>query len=123
MLSGGKLLLRTMSTDKFYYFAFGSNLLTERIHIKNPSAVQKSVGKVDKYKLAFGHYSKRWKGEVATIIEDPHSTVYGVIWELHKDHQETLDRQEEVPRVYRKIYVEVNILKCLVYQMMYAIHF
>ena len=43
-------------SNTFYYFAFGSNLLTERIHIKNPSAVMKSVGKVERYTLAFGHY-------------------------------------------------------------------
>jgi hypothetical protein len=50
----------TMScrTDSFLYFAYGSNLLTERIHVKNPSAVAVSAARLDGYALTFGHYSK-----------------------------------------------------------------
>ena len=47
-------------SGKFLYFAFGSNLLAERIHIMNPSAVFKSVGKVKGYKLDFGYFSQRY---------------------------------------------------------------
>lgn len=94
-------------TSKFLYFAFGSNLLAERIHIKNPSAVFKCVGKVQGYKLDFGRHVERWKGDVATITQDPKSEVYGVIWELDSENQETLDRQEEVPHVYKRIQVQV----------------
>ena len=97
----------TSNTGKFLYFAFGSNLLAERIHIKNPSAVFRSVGKVKGYKLDFGYFSQRWQGGAATITEDPDSTVYGIIWELNQEHQETLDKQESVPTVYRRIQVEV----------------
>ena len=82
-------------------------MLAERIHIKNPSAVFKSVGKVSGYKLDFGYFSQRWQGDAATITQDPDSTVFGVIWELDQEHQETLDQQESVPRVYRRIQVEV----------------
>ena len=46
------------SSNHFLYFAFGSNLLTERIHIKNPSAKFKCVAKLDRYKLAFNHFSE-----------------------------------------------------------------
>ena len=97
----------TSNTGKFLYFAFGSNLLAERIHIKNPSAVFKTVGKVKGYKLDFGYFSQRWQGGAATITEDPDSIVYGIIWELNQEHQETLDKQESVPTVYRRIQVEV----------------
>ena len=31
---------------KFYYFAYGSNLLKERIRLNNPSAVFKAIGKL-----------------------------------------------------------------------------
>jgi hypothetical protein len=33
-------------TKGFLYFAYGSNLLTQRIHINNPSAVRKEIGKL-----------------------------------------------------------------------------
>ena len=49
----------------------------------------------------------RWQGAAATITQDPESTVFGVIWELEQEHQETLDLQESVPRVYRRIKVKV----------------
>lgn len=109
---------------KFFYFAFGSNLLAERIHIKNPSAVFKCVGKVSGYKLSFGRHVSRWKGDVATITKaDPASTVYGVIWELDEKHQETLDRQEEVPNVYKRIQLQAEadqnqIFTCVSYQLL-----
>lgn len=116
-----------MSTPgKFLYFAFGSNLLAERIHIKNPSAVFKCVAKVSGYKLSFGRHVSRWKGDVATITasSDPASTVYGVIWELDEKHQETLDRQEEVPNVYKRITLQAtNVenqsqVQCVSYQLL-----
>jgi hypothetical protein len=44
--------------NTFLYFAFGSNLLTKRIHIKNPSAKFKDVASLDDYKLEFRLPSK-----------------------------------------------------------------
>lgn len=35
-----------MELNTFLYFAYGSNLLTKRIHINNPSAVRKGIGKL-----------------------------------------------------------------------------
>jgi hypothetical protein len=32
--------------EKFLYFGFGSNLLSERIHINNPSARRRTIGKL-----------------------------------------------------------------------------
>jgi gamma-glutamylcyclotransferase len=55
-------------SGKFLYFAFGSNLLAERIHIMNPSAVFKSVGKVKGYKLDFGYFSQRYVLTYLTLM-------------------------------------------------------
>lgn len=33
--------------DKFFYFAYGSNMLEQRIHIKNPSAEKMGIGKLN----------------------------------------------------------------------------
>jgi hypothetical protein len=33
-------------TKSFLYFAYGSNLLAQRIHINSPSAVRKEIGKL-----------------------------------------------------------------------------
>ena len=44
LLSGNKSInyqkLTMASPGKFLYFAYGSNLSTERIHLNNPSAVE-----------------------------------------------------------------------------------
>ena len=32
--------------DKFYYFGYGSNMLTKRIHIQNPTAVKIGPGEL-----------------------------------------------------------------------------
>ena len=48
-----------MSTRRtFLYFAYGSNLLTERIHINNPSAVFKNIAKLDGHQLGFNYFSQ-----------------------------------------------------------------
>jgi len=96
--------------DTFLYFAYGSNLLTERIHINNPSAIFKDIARVDGYKLDFNHFSKRWQGAAATIIEAPGDHLWGVLWELDHEHLATLDRQEGVHRnVYKRIHIPVEL--------------
>ena len=43
---------------KFLYFGYGSNLLTERIHYQNPSAVSKGAAELKDFKLQFRLPSK-----------------------------------------------------------------
>lgn len=35
------------SRSKFLYFAYGSNLFTDRLHLQNPSAVRKTIARLD----------------------------------------------------------------------------
>ena len=42
----------------FFYFAYGSNLLTERIHINNPSAKFKNIAKLSQHELGFNYFSQ-----------------------------------------------------------------
>ena len=39
--------------NSFLYFAYGSNLLTRRIHFQNPSATFRDAAKLEGYKLEF----------------------------------------------------------------------
>ena len=56
---------------------------------------------------------QRWQGSVATIMEDKNSNMYGIVWELQKEHLKTLDEQEGVPHnVYKRINVQVNNIFC-----------
>ena len=42
-----KNLVGMAKKNTFLYFAYGSNLLTERIHINNPSARKLDIGKLE----------------------------------------------------------------------------
>lgn len=96
------------STGKFLYFGFGSNLLTKRIHINNPSAVKKAVAKLENYQLTFGNFSKNWGGASATIKPCPGSHVWGILWVLDDSNLPSLDRQEGVPFIYQPFTVTVT---------------
>ncbi|XP_066500162.1 gamma-glutamylcyclotransferase isoform X2 [Hoplias malabaricus] len=84
----------------FLYFAYGSNLLKERLQLKNPSARVHCVARLQDYKLVFGNHkglaSDRWHGGVATIEHSPGDEVWGVVWKMNVDDLESLDRQENV---------------------------
>ncbi|XP_005797408.1 gamma-glutamylcyclotransferase-like [Xiphophorus maculatus] len=114
------------SDGNFMYFAFGSNLLRERLQLNNPSAAFVSTGRLKDYKLNFGlweeHVENAWHGGVATIEACPGEEVWGVIWTLSNENLPTLDKQEGVSRgIYSPLEVSVEIddgvLQCRTYQM------
>ncbi|XP_068590655.1 gamma-glutamylcyclotransferase isoform X1 [Cebidichthys violaceus] len=84
----------------FLYFAYGSNLLKERLQLKNPSAKVHCVASLKDYRLVFGNYkglaSDRWHGGVATIEHSPGDEVWGVVWRMSMSDLESLDGQENV---------------------------
>ncbi|XP_042222221.1 gamma-glutamylcyclotransferase-like [Homarus americanus] len=82
---------RMASRNCFLYFAYGSNLLKERIHINNPSAKMIDIGKLWGYRLDFNYFSQRWQGSAATIVEDPGNHLYGVLWEIGNEDMAKLD--------------------------------
>uniref|UniRef100_A0A8C8IY83 Gamma-glutamylcyclotransferase n=1 Tax=Oncorhynchus tshawytscha TaxID=74940 RepID=A0A8C8IY83_ONCTS len=96
----------------FLYFAYGSNLLKERLQLKNPSASIHCVARLKDYKLIFGNYkglaSDRWHGGVATIENSPADEVWGVVWRMNVADLESLDSQENV-RLGAYSPVEVNV--------------
>ena len=75
----------------FYYFAYGSNLFAERIHINCPSAVRLCPARLTGYHLAFNYNSLRWRGHVATIKESDRESMWGCIWVIRKADLPALD--------------------------------
>nr|XP_014343032.1 PREDICTED: gamma-glutamylcyclotransferase [Latimeria chalumnae] len=71
----------------FFYFSYGSNLLRERLQLRNPSAGFHAAARLQNYRLAFGNHkgrlNTRWHGGVATIVESPGEKVWGVVWKLN----------------------------------------
>ena len=48
-------------------------------------------------------------------MEETGANVHGIIWELDKDHQVTLDKQEGVPTVYQRIQVQVHTFEMMIF--------
>ncbi|TNM92772.1 gamma-glutamylcyclotransferase a [Takifugu rubripes] len=110
---------------RFMYFAFGSNLLKERLELANPSASFVTTGRLKDYELKFGlwaeHAEHMWHGGVATIEFHPGAEVWGVIWTLSNENLTSLDNQEGVDRgLYSPLEVSVEtdkgIIVCRTYQ-------
>ncbi|KAJ8969240.1 hypothetical protein NQ317_002638 [Molorchus minor] len=89
---------------KFLYFAYGSNLLKQRIHINNPSAVRAGIAKLKDYQLDFVTYSKRWRGASATIVPKKGSHVWRALWEIDMTDMDNLDK-----RVHDNIYIPLML--------------
>ncbi|XP_015595842.1 gamma-glutamylcyclotransferase [Cephus cinctus] len=108
--------------NSFLYFAYGSNLLTKRIRINNPTAIKKDIGRLKNFRLDFITFSKRWHGAAATIVPTENSHVWGVIWEIDNSNMSDLDEQEGVAdKIYFPMTVDVETpngtsLQCRVYQ-------
>ncbi|KAJ8273168.1 hypothetical protein GJAV_G00098390 [Gymnothorax javanicus] len=110
----------------FMYFAYGSNLLKERLQLQNPSATFHSTGRLKDYNLNFGVWGESgrndWHGGTATIEECIGNEVWGVIWKINQQDQASLDKQEGVNiGMYRplvaKVETDEGIITCRTYQM------
>jgi len=93
-------------SDRFLYFAFGSNLKSKRVKINSPSAEFVGWAVLDNFRLAFAGLSKRWHGASATIIPDTTDHVIGCVWSIEKSNLPELDRQEGV---HQKIYEPIQL--------------
>uniref|UniRef100_A0A8C6SN65 Gamma-glutamylcyclotransferase b n=1 Tax=Neogobius melanostomus TaxID=47308 RepID=A0A8C6SN65_9GOBI len=89
--------MRKSTQSTFLYFAYGSNLLKERLQLKNPSATVHCVAKlkVRPPPAAAEHLTAVARG-VATIERSPGDEVWGVVWRLSVSDLESLDSQENV---------------------------
>uniref|UniRef100_A0A4W5JGS8 Gamma-glutamylcyclotransferase a n=1 Tax=Hucho hucho TaxID=62062 RepID=A0A4W5JGS8_9TELE len=126
--NNGTSVSNTSVSDYFMYFAYGSNLLKERLQLKNPSAVVFTTGSLKDHVIKFGYWKKEfnntnsWHGGVATIEESKGDVVWGVVWKMDKDNLISLDKQEGVGiGFYSPLDVTINTdegeVLCRTYQM------
>jgi len=98
-------------SDTFLYFGYGSNLLRERLTLKNPSAVFKTIAKLEGYELGFdfNHPDSFWHGAAATITECPNDNCWGCVWTMSTKDVSSLNDQEGVSMgIYKPIEVQVE---------------
>ncbi|RMC05262.1 hypothetical protein DUI87_18447 [Hirundo rustica rustica] len=80
----------------FLYYAYGSNLLRERLLLRNPSAALCAPARLQDFKLEFGHHQGRtssvWHGGTATIAQSPGDEVWGIVWKMNTCNLSSLDK-------------------------------
>ena len=95
---------------QFLYFAYGSNMLKERLVARCSSA--RVVGKafVRDYCIEFSKVSKDGSGK-ATIQSYENSKQYGVLFKIDQTQREALDRAEGLGVGYEQLALE-SVVNC-----------
>jgi len=87
------------------YFAYGSNLCSPRMRERVPSAQSRGVARLDGRRLALDKPGRDGTAK-ANLRPEAGSSVWGVVYALHREHWSALDACE---RGYRRIEVSVSL--------------
>ncbi|MCE2391531.1 MAG: gamma-glutamylcyclotransferase [Proteobacteria bacterium] len=76
------------------YFAFGSNLDIDQMARRCPGSRPLFPARLDRHRIAFTHYSRRWRGGAADALPAADRQVWGAVYALDETHFERLDAYE-----------------------------
>ena len=76
------------------YAAYGSNMHPEQMLQRAPHSPMAGTGWLHGWRLTFGGEDIGWEGALATLVEDPTSKVFVVLYDMTKDDEKNLDRWE-----------------------------
>ncbi|MDN5338423.1 MAG: hypothetical protein PWQ20_1493 [Thermotogaceae bacterium] len=93
---------------KKYYFAYGSNMCLDQMRVRCPDSEFLKVVKLEGYKFVYDGYSRSRKSLVGNIVKNEGTTVYGALFEISEEDEESLDRYEGFPYAYNKTTVKVK---------------
>ena len=99
----GRRVAPTKPTDAILYFAYGSNLDILQMRTRCEGARLAARAVLPDYVLAFGGFSRRWNGPVASVIGRPGKYVEGLLYRLPRPDLRVLDRFEGCPTRYRRV--------------------
>jgi cation transport regulator ChaC len=80
-----------LSRDHRQYFAYGENMHPEVMAARCAGAEVLGIGRLDGFRLGFFNHSGRWDGALESVVQEPGSTVFGVLYRLEFGEGETLD--------------------------------
>ena len=89
-----------------YYLAYGSNMNTEQMAFRCPTAKVYAHGMLEGYELFF---AGRVNCAVASIRKNPNKSIPVLIWTIGKEDEESLDRYEGYPRFYTKVNIPFTV--------------
>lgn len=94
-----------------FYFAYGSNLCRKQMRARCPDATVVTRAELLDHAIAFGGYSWRWDGGVASAIAAPGASVPGLLYRISPWSLLVLDRYEGHPHAYRRETVVVRDIR------------
>ena len=91
------------------YAAYGTNMHPEQMNTRAPHSPFAGTGWLHGWRLTFAGEDPTWEGAVATVVEDPGSSVFVVLYDVPEEDVRALDRWEGTDRMpARKIRVRVE---------------
>ena len=76
------------------YAAYGSNMHPEQMLQRAPHSPMAGTGWLHGWRLTFGGEDIGWEGALATVVQDPHSRVFVVLYDMTGADETNLDRWE-----------------------------
>jgi hypothetical protein len=93
------------------YAAYGSNLHPDQMRERCPHSPSRGSGWLEGWRLTFGGEDLGWEGALATVVEEPGSRVFVMLYDVSDQDESTLDEIEFASTgLYRKIRVRVHTL-------------
>ena len=89
--------------SRAWVWAYGSNLDGEQMSSRCPSAQVEARATLPNYALAFGGFSERWGGPVASVVRARGSRVEGLLYRIEPADLAALDRFEGHPFAYERV--------------------
>lgn len=91
------------------YAAYGSNMHPEQMMQRCPHSPLAGTGWLEGWRLTFGGGDIGWEGALATVVEEPGSRVFVVLYDVSEDDERSLDRWEGSELgIHRKIRLRVQ---------------
>jgi hypothetical protein len=106
------------------YAAYGSNMDPEQMLLRCPHSPQRGTGWLEGWRLTFGGEDIGWDGALATVVEEPGSRVFVVLYDMFEIDEKELDNWDGVTLgYYRKAKVRVETLDGDVLAWLYVLNF
>ncbi len=93
------------------YAAYGSNMDPGQMMERAPHSPMAGTGWLNGWRLTFGGEDLGWEGALATVVEDPTSQVFVVLYDMTSEDEKQLDRWEGGELgLHKKLRVRVQTL-------------
>ncbi len=104
------------------YAAYGSNMDPGQMMERAPHSPMAGTGWLVGWRLTFGAEDLTWEGSLATIVEDPDSQVFVVLYDMMPEDEDRLDTWEGSELgLHKKIRLRVQTLEGSVLAWLYVL--